>query len=94
MLTFVSKDQMDAARVAMLSRVISRLTYKRWAALEYRDVNTCDADAAMRETVASMLDVCPDAMAVGLDALDAHPASEAMDAATQARFVILRCMRD
>jgi hypothetical protein len=92
----LTRDQMDAARAAILSRVISRLSYRRYVATlpGIDDHRVRDRDADMREIVGTMLDACPDMLARALDALDKHPGADAFDHATQARFVLARIAND
>jgi hypothetical protein len=88
-------DQMHEARAAMLSRVLSRLAYRRFTVhLPDATDRIRDRDADTRVLIASMLDTTPEALAVALDMLDASPARDAMDLATQARFILARIATD
>lgn len=91
----LTRDQMDTARVAILSRIVSCLSYRRYVAtLPDVGVNQTDRDRDTREIVGSMLDICPDALAVALDDLDKHPGADAFDRGTQARFLLARLVAD
>jgi len=90
----LTADQMNAARVAILSRIISRLSYRRYlATLPYPSIDICERDVDTREIVAAMLDLTPDALAVALDKLEAT-APESWDHATQARFTLAQIPAD
>lgn len=91
----ISKDQMDTVRAAMLAEAMPRLTYRRWTAqYEHAGEKQKARDRDARRLVADMLGFDAYALAAALDALEASPARDAMEPATQARFVMLRCMRD
>jgi len=93
--TTLDRDQMDTARAAMLARVISRLMYRRYVA---RLPDSLEAhkerDFCSRDIAADMLDLTADELAEALDALDKHPAINAMTPETQARWILARLIRD
>lgn len=88
----LTPDQMEAARVAILSRVVNRMTLTR--AMSRPQTSAHDryrmADFETRNLVAETLDINPTALGLALDDLDHTPAREGMTDRARAEYVLRR----